>query len=695
MKWTYQIAVLHPNLVRVACLPEGQKKVEPTFAVRDPERFRPVKVRATNGRVEWKNACFRIHLHQDGSQFSGHNLSVEWVCDGQTRSWRPGELDHENLGGNFHALDLLSEERAARGTRPFDPMKGPDAYVNNPGRPVYFLLTTLARHLGRQATSEEFLTEYANFVNGKPPKVLDRWPREFGAILDSSRLHPPGYLSRAGASVFLDSSLPWDPQRDWIRKRKTPQREQQVLYLLHYGRDFKSGVSLIADLLGPIPTIPEWILGVWFSCYRVMGEKEFVKLKNDFDKYDLPLDVVVVDTDWHRAYWHGFDWNKKLFPDPKRFARLLKDKDLHTAFNVHPEYIPKGDSGLPEFLRRTGAEEVYTDDATAPFPNHKNCLPIDMLDRDQALAYFDVFHPKIEKTGCDLWWIDAIAREDLGHGYTTFLNETYHLHAQKAASDYPRVVLSRAYGLGAHRSTLLFTGDTLSQWATLEQEVVVTQKAANCLLSYVSHDLGGFSKGSREWKINKPSDDLFIRWCQFGAFSPVFRLHSDHGVREPWKFRKKTLQIVRKFLWFRKCLTPYLLDLVREANATGVSLCRPMYYEFPEYEESYAYEKQYMLGPALLVSPVTNAGGWATMWFPPGVWQHAFQERVVMGPAVLCERVAIDDMPVYVRVGFPVDHLTLGDLKAAHGKGRRRRPKPQVYKPESGPLARAMEISEV
>jgi alpha-glucosidase (family GH31 glycosyl hydrolase) len=416
-----------------------------------------------------------------------------------------------------------------------------------------------------------------------------------------------------------------------------------------------------------------------------MGEREFRKLKNDFTRHDLPLDAVVVDTDWHRDFWHGFDWNLRLFPDPDRFARFLREHSLHGAFNVHPEFIPETDSRFPRFLKRAGVPKRILDKASAPHPFHAGCQFIDLFDKRQAEAYFEIFHRPIERKGCDLWWIDAPRRPEIDPGYHAWMNDLYARYTQQSKRRGSNAVLSRTYGLGTHRSTIVFTGDTRSQWSVLAHEVILTQKASNCLFAYTSHDIGGFYSGDWAWKENKPPTDLYVRWVQFGALSPMFRLHSDHGVREPWRFGKDALRIVRRFLQFRACLLPYLADLAREAHETGVGLCRPMYYEFPSEAEAYAREGQYMLGPAMLVCPVVNPEGWVSTWIPPGRWSHAFRERVIEGPTVIEEKVPLEEAAVYVREGFEMPYFEVPLIKEK--PGARKRQKPATYRFDYEPMA--------
>lgn len=659
MKYNKCISKIGHDIFRIACVPEGVSKIGATFAVRSPEKFVKAKTRIIKTSEVFESKSVKIEIVQDGKKFSSKNLKIEWKKGEEVYKWHPGKVDHENLGGAFLSLDYLRREMFAKDNLPYDPMIGLDNYVMNPFRMVHMINKHLKAKLGKAWDDAVWQKELNNFLYGKKPEYLDKWHPEMIELLEKIKCYPPGFLSKNGVSIFLDDSLPYNVKEDWIEKLSDEM--PQILYFICFGDDYKKGIGYLTEVLGAVPEIPEKLFGIWFSCFRVMGEKDFIKVKNDFDKYDLPLDVVVVDTDWHKYLWHGFDWNKKLFPNPERFAQWLKDNKLSAAFNVHPSYIPEKDSRLPEYLSKAEVEKNILDINSVPHPLHKDSQYIDLFIKKQAEAYFKIFHNPIEKQGCDIWWIDGSLTDERGRESTVWLNEVYYNGTNKREDGKKTVVFSRTFGLGSHRCSIAFSADTFSQWETLEEEVIYTSKSANSLLAYVSHDIGGFIKGEPDWMLNKPPDALFIRWTQFGCLSPIMRFHSDHGVREPWLYEKNTLDIIRNFLKFRKCLFPYFRKLMDIAHDTGVALCMPMYYEFPNDEEAYNADGQYMLGEAMLVSPVVREDGFVRTWFPKGRWIHCFTQRIISGPAVIEEYVPLDVMPVYVREGYEIPYTTLDD----------------------------------
>lgn len=649
-KWTKRIEFLSSDVLRIVCAPGDEHDRCETFAVRDASRFRKAVAKRSGAWNEVIRGAIRVRYKEDGRELDARNLEVHWENSGEIRVWRPGMLDAENLGGSYLSLDLVGGGMLSEEHRPYDPMRGFDYHNVGMHALADLVRDTVREKIGKPEDNATWWGEFCRLTSGEKPTVFRQWPKTIREKLAIMRLTPPGLLSRSGLTIFRDDSLPWDRKAQWVKPR--PEVAPQVLYLVHYGDDYKAGLRNLTELLGPVPRPDDWVLGVWFSCYRRMGERHYRKLEADFRKHDLPLDAVVIDTDWHRIFWHGFDYDARLFPDPKRFTKWMRSRGLHGIYNVHPIYIPEKDSRLPEFLKKSGTDlRVYTKE-NAPTWFQENCHEVDLFDPEQARLYFDIFHKPIERDGgCDMWWIDGTLKEPGGRDATAWMNDLYATEARPRDPRAPRdrIVLSRTHGLGAHRSTLHFTGDTFSQWGVLAAEVRLTPLAANSLLAYVSHDIGGFFRGVPEDKKNKPADDLMVRWTQFGCMSPIMRFHSDHGVREPWRFSKSTLATIREFLQLRKSWAHYFAQLADEAHATGAGIVRPIYYEFPGHETSYASTEQYMLGSEILVSPVVRADGRVRTWLPGGRWRHLFLDRVIEGNCTIEEEVPLSIIPVYTR----------------------------------------------
>lgn len=646
--WTITIEQADDRTARVVFAPAGAR-VGPTFAVREP-RFFPVAV-DDSGRVDVCGGRVAVHVEADGRAPHRENLEIRWTGRGGQRAWRPGDLDAENLGAAFLALDNLWRDYIPTGVHAHDPMVGLDRCVQDTIVLTWELELAIRRATGEFPTTDVRNTEVVRLINGQPPTQLPEWPAR---VIDARKLvqhSPPGLLSRSGLALFRDDTPPWNPQTEWLEPCPDPQ--PYVFYMVYHDCDWKAATSALTKLLGPIPELPPCFLGVWYSNYSRMGAKEFEAIAADFATHDLPLDVISVDMDWHGQKWYGYEWNEELFPDPAGFGRWKREQGLKAAFNVHPLYVTPGDSRFEAFTEAAGHDGHVLGDDGDWHPFQAGALKVDIHDRRQANAYFNVLHRPVEGDGCDFWWIDGSVKRPDGRDECSWLNHAYRAHLARQSDRIP-IVLARAGGLGAHRDAIVFTGDACSQWEVLAFEVETLVRASGALMAYISHDIGGFYHDPNDCKDNKPSDDLFTRWVQFGSLSPIMRLHSFDGVREPWKFSRTTLDISRRFFHLRIQLLPLTTRLVADAHHTGVPPCRPMWFEF-DGEDAYRCVGQYMLGESLLVVPVAREDARVSYWLPPGRWHDAFSDRVEAGPSWVEEAVGLDVIPLWLRDGAELE----------------------------------------
>jgi hypothetical protein len=646
--WSIVVEQKGEHAARVSFVPQGAA-VSPTFAVRHAD-FERVAIPAT-GRVALCGGRVEVRVRPDGQPPHRANLEIHWTRQGRPRTWRPGDLDRENLGAPFLALDNLWRDYIPSGVHAYDPLVGFDPYVWDTAALTWAVETSVQQRTGTYPDTEARNAEIRRLLVGEAPSFFTDWPEEVLRGRKIVRRSPPGLLSRSGLTLFRDDTRPWDPQTEWIAPRADPQ--PFVFYLIYHDCDWKLAARELVQLLGPIPKIPPFFLGVWYSNYSELGQKDFERIASQFAEHDLPLDVISVDMNWHGSEWYGYEWNEDLFPDPPAFARWLREQNLRATFNVHPLYVPATDARLPRFREACDHSGPALGAEGDRHPLQAGCVKIDIHDRQQADAYFEVFHRPIEAGGADFWWIDGSVRLPDGRDECSWLNHAYRAHLARDPDRVP-IVLARAGGLGSHRDAIGFTGDACSQWEVLAFEVETLVRAAGALMAYVSHDIGGFYHDPHDRQENKPPDDLYLRWVQFGCLSPIMRLHSFDGVREPWRFEPRTLAIARRFMQLRIRLAPYTWRLVEEAHATGLVPARPMWFEFDD-EDAYQCLRQYMLGDALLVAPVVSEDSTARYWLPGGLWHDAFSDRTESGPRWIEEKVPVEIIPLWLRDGASLD----------------------------------------
>ncbi|MFI5934115.1 TIM-barrel domain-containing protein [Actinoplanes sp. NPDC051494] len=432
-------------------------------------------------------------------------------------------------------------------------------------------------------------------------------------------------------------------------------------YVFAYGQDYRRALRELSTLTGPTKLLPKWAYGVWYSEYYDRTAAEFQSIVARFKSEGVPLDALVVDTDFKSPdRWNGWAIDESRFPDWKTFAAQLRKQGIHTGLNIHPSILGT-DPAFPRAQQIAKGKLVKKGCNGGP-----DCYVFDFADPDQLKAYFWL-HDQMDAGDLDFWWLDWCC--DASTGSDAVINQKY--------ADKTGFAFSRAYGAlqaGGYanpgpvptgpwadkRTTLHFTGDTLSNWETLRFEVGYTPgESAATGLAAVSHDIGGHTGGLQEPGSEPGStklpDDLYARWVQMGTFQPIDRLHSNHSDRLPWQYGAAANASAKKFLNLRKKLQPYTYAAAAEATRTGTPIVRAMYLAYPGEQNAYATAgSQYLYGPDLLVAPVTTPGTTAstTVWFPPGnTWTDYFTGKKYAGGTTASVTTTLDTMPVFVRSG--------------------------------------------
>lgn len=457
----------------------------------------------------------------------------------------------------------------------------------------------------------------------------------------------PGLLSRDGWVVVDDSHnllLEGDPL--WPTPR--PDRDAIDWYFFGYGHRYTEALKDYTRISGTIPLPPRYSFGAWWSRYWAYSADELKELVLSFEEHDVPLDVLVVDMDWHLEGWTGYTWNRDLFPNPQKFLSWVHKQGLHTTLNLHPhDGVRPHEEAFPEMARAMGLD-----------PDSVDHIAFDIADPRYMKAYFEVLHRPLEKQGVDFWWIDwqqGEASRIPGLDPLIWLN---HLHwrdmetRQQATGRRP-LIFSRWGGLGNHRYEIGFSGDTFNDWASLAFQPYFTATAGNVAYPYWSHDIGGHQPGPVE-------GELYARWIQFAVLNPYLRTHSGknpNAERRIWEFGDEIFRVARDAFRQRYELVPYIYTSARQAYDDALPLMRPLYYEWPELDEAYNHPGQYLFGDQLLAVPVVQPRerasrcAMSTVWLPPGTWVHWYTGEQFEGPSEQTLMTPLDQVPLFARAG--------------------------------------------
>jgi alpha-glucosidase len=351
-----------------------------------------------------------------------------------------------------------------------------------------------------------------------------------------------------------------------------------------------------------------------------------------------------MDASGHSKGWTGYSWNRDLFPDPDQFLAWLHGNGLKTSLNLHPASgIQPWEDHYPEMAKAMGID-----------PATKQYVPFDITNKKWTTNYMNLILHPLEKQGIDFWWLDwqqEPTTKMAGVNPTWWLNYV-HFTDQQREGNRP-LLFHRWGGLGNHRYQIGFSGDTVSVWPSLAFQPWFTATAANVGYAYWSHDIGGHMPGAVD-------PELFTRWVEFGAFSPILRTHTTKNPdseRRIWAYPEPFSGILRSTFQLRYALQPYLYTEARQVFDTGVAFLRPLYYDWPERPESYTSKGEYMFGEEMLVAPVVTPAdkvtGLATedVWLPEGEWIEWPTGKHLTGGATVKRSFSIDQTPVYLKAG--------------------------------------------
>ena len=484
-----------------------------------------------------------------------------------------------------------------------------------------------------------------------------------------------GLVSRGGVAVMDDSD------GLILRGDKIVQRPPcRDLYFFAYGSDYRGCIADFFKLCGDVPLLPRYALGNWWSRYKAYTQQEYLDLMRRFKREKLPITIATIDMDWHwvdvvgkfgeearprvslgaidRMYntrmpgWTGYSWNTDLFPDHKAMFRELKEMGYRITLNVHPaQGIRFFEDMYPEVAKTVGVD-----------PATRAQIPFSLADENYIKAYFDDVHRPYEREGVDFWWIDwqQGKRSDVPGLDPLWALNHYHTLDQADEGKRP-LILSRYAKEGSHRYPVGFSGDSFMTWRSLKFQPYMTATAANVGYTWWSHDIGG-----HQWGIK--DDELYVRWLQFGVFSPINRLHSTSNEfmgKEPWKCTRLGESAADEFLRLRHRLIPYLYSENHATHTEGRALCEPMYYGY-DVPEAYEAKTQYMFGKNLLVSPIVRpsdrrtALAWADVWLPEGEWTDIFTGNRYKAGKYRVFR-PLHQMPVFAKEGAIVPMYASGD----------------------------------
>lgn len=502
------------------------------------------------------------------------------------------------------------------------------------------------------------------------------WTQDaFGSTSERSHKNIPFLISTRGYGLFLDTGarVTWElgtvSSQSCMVTVEAPSLDAYVIY----GPTPAEILERYTALTGRAPLPPKWSFGLWLSSagtYRDQAAME--KLVEGVERYQLPLDVIHIDTWWMRwRMYCDFQWNREAFPTIEDFIARLHKRSLRLTVWEQP-YISV-ESDLFEIGKRAGyfaktpSGEVYVIDyglSLAPRPDGVVRLATPETSWNARVAIIDLTNPAAYR------WFQDLHRPILRMGVAAFktdfgedvpidavfhngqtgatMHNLYPLLYNQAVFEVIRqehgygLVWGRAGTAGSQRYPVCWSGDPAADFDSLACTIRGGLSIGLSGVPFWSNDIGGYR--------GMPSTRLYVRWAQFGLFCSHSRMHGD-SPREPWYFGEEALEIVRRYTQLRYQLFPYLYSAAHEAARSGMPVMRAMPLAFPNDLNAYDKDLQYMLGPSLLVSPIYDEGEWRSVYLPEGRWIDYWTQEIHEGPTNIRVHAPLDTLPLFVCAG--------------------------------------------
>ncbi len=436
------------------------------------------------------------------------------------------------------------------------------------------------------------------------------------------------------------------------------------------------------DLTGRGSLPPLWALGYQQSRYSYTPDARVREIAQTFRSKQIPADTIYLDIDYMDGF-RIFTWSKQGFPQPEKLIGQLRGEGFHVVTIVDPGI--KVDESFA--IYRDGRDHaMYTRDAqgnelhaavwpgACAFPDFTN---------PQSRAWFGSLYSKFLDQGVAGFWNDmnepatfppsnpdeSLLTHDPGKtfpldaqhngdglaGNHARYHNVYGMQMARAtfeglhklrAQNRP-FVLTRAGYAGVQRYAAVWTGDNVASWEHLALTIPMLTNLSVSGVPLVGADVGGYA--------GSPSGELYARWLQAAALTPLFRTHAEiHAKdREPWSYGVRFERINRATIELRYRLLPYIYTLFAQNETNGRPVLRPLWFDYPTDARTLQLDDEFLLGHDLLVAPVVKGGATRRrVYFPNGdAWLDWRDGQRYEGGTSADVSAPIERLPLFLRAG--------------------------------------------
>ncbi len=455
---------------------------------------------------------------------------------------------------------------------------------------------------------------------------------------------------------------------------------QQLDYWITAGETPAEIEEAYARATGTVPMMPEYGMGFWQCKLRYQTQEELLEVARGYKSRGLPISVIVVDF-FHWTKQGEWKFDLDYWPDPEAMVRELKQMGIELMVSIWPTvdktsenfaemskrgYLVRADRGNSIVMDWMGNTMFY--DATNPKARDYvwKIAKKNYYDKGIKIFWLDEAEPEYSEYEFDNYRYHAGTALQVSNIYPVMYAKTF-FDGMKTEGQENIINLVRCAWAGSQRyGALVWSGDIHSSFKSMRNQLRAGLNMGIAGIPWWTTDIGGFHSGDiRDPKFH----ECLIRWFQYGAFCPVFRLHGDRephsdpigttgggtfgsgAENEVWSYGEKAYEIFKKYMLMRERLRPYITELMKAAHEKGTPPMRPLFYDFPQDSAAWDVDDQYMFGPDIMVAPIIYEGMHSRkVWLPEGAsWKNTIDGRQFDGGQWIECDAPIEAIPVFLR----------------------------------------------
>jgi alpha-D-xyloside xylohydrolase len=445
-------------------------------------------------------------------------------------------------------------------------------------------------------------------------------------------------------------------------------------YYFLYGGGMEEVVGQLRDLTGKAPMLPLWAYGFFQSRERYKNQKEPVEVIARYRELGIPIDCVIQDWRYwgQDSCWNAMSFDSITYPDPQGMVDKVHAMHAKIMIVSWPGFGPN----TAQYKELKSKNMLINFDTWPPESGTKPYDPYNPVARD---IYWKYLNKGVFAKGFDGWWLDSTEPDHINMKESDFDQPTYmgtfrsvrnafplmtvggvYTHQRATTSDKRVCILTRSAFAGQQRyAANTWSGDIESSWEALKRQIPAGLNFSLCGIPYWNTDIGGFFAG--RWNKgggakNPEFQELYVRWMQFGTFSPMMRSHGTDIPREIYQFGQKgdwAFDAQEKFLNLRYSLLPYIYATAWNVTHNSGSFMRALALDFSTDKKVYDIADEYMFGSSFLVAPVTEQGAKNRSIYLPAntVWYDFWTNQKYDGGQTVKRDAPIDILPLYVKAG--------------------------------------------